>query len=371
MTILRSNFQGGTLTADLSSSATTHTMAGWASLPVVTSPDILKVTLGSEIPALGGNPELVYVTAHTAASTTVTLGRGAEGTAARAHNAATGESWRHAMTAADLGTIATTSDRIWMSVGERSQSWDMPVAGNKFYVLSGETTPSGSNNNSAIAGHRVAQASSDAGTNETAVYGVLWFKSPAGHSGTAHASVLGNVYTTTGMSGVVANMMGVRGRGYHGGGSPTQVTGTVTTMASLNAGTCIKDGLNYGGFDLSANPLAGEVVTCYGLLVEQQGIGTNNFGIGVLGKQPSYIAGALLLQDAYVAPTTISGNPVSLTIAGGLTGVTPAATSGVVEIKNATAVPSTNPSGGGFLYTEAGALKYRGSLGTITTIAAA
>ena len=41
----------------------------------------------------------------------------------------------------------------------------------------------------------------------------------------------------------------------------------------------------------------------------------------------------------------------------------------VVGIANATTVPTTNPSGGGVLYVEAGALKYRGSSGTITTIA--
>ncbi len=43
----------------------------------------------------------------------------------------------------------------------------------------------------------------------------------------------------------------------------------------------------------------------------------------------------------------------------------------VLFIANATAVPSANPSGGGILYVEAGALKYRGSSGTITTIAPA
>jgi hypothetical protein len=42
---------------------------------------------------------------------------------------------------------------------------------------------------------------------------------------------------------------------------------------------------------------------------------------------------------------------------------------GVVAIANAGTVPSTNPTGGGVLYVEAGALKYRGSSGTITTIA--
>jgi hypothetical protein len=34
-------------------------------------------------------------------------------------------------------------------------------------------------------------------------------------------------------------------------------------------------------------------------------------------------------------------------------------------------VPNADPSGGGVLYVEAGALKYRGSSGTITTIAPA
>jgi hypothetical protein len=42
---------------------------------------------------------------------------------------------------------------------------------------------------------------------------------------------------------------------------------------------------------------------------------------------------------------------------------------GVLGIGNADTVPSTNPSGGGVLYVEGGALKYRGSSGTVTTIA--
>ena len=41
----------------------------------------------------------------------------------------------------------------------------------------------------------------------------------------------------------------------------------------------------------------------------------------------------------------------------------------VVGLANATTVPASNPTGGGVLYVEAGALKYRGSSGTVTTIA--
>ncbi len=44
---------------------------------------------------------------------------------------------------------------------------------------------------------------------------------------------------------------------------------------------------------------------------------------------------------------------------------------GVTFIANANTVPTSDPSGGGILYTESGALKFRGSSGTITTIAAA
>jgi hypothetical protein len=44
---------------------------------------------------------------------------------------------------------------------------------------------------------------------------------------------------------------------------------------------------------------------------------------------------------------------------------------GVVFIANAGTVPSSNPTGGGILYVESGALKYRGSSGTITTLGAA
>jgi hypothetical protein len=46
-------------------------------------------------------------------------------------------------------------------------------------------------------------------------------------------------------------------------------------------------------------------------------------------------------------------------------------TNAVWFLGNAVAVPGSNPSGGGNLYVEAGALKYRGSAGTVTTLGAA
>lgn len=43
----------------------------------------------------------------------------------------------------------------------------------------------------------------------------------------------------------------------------------------------------------------------------------------------------------------------------------------VLALANAGTNPSTNPTGGGIVYVDAGALKYRGSSGTVTTLAAA
>ena len=68
-------------------------------------------------------------------------------------------------------------------------------------------------------------------------------------------------------------------------------------------------------------------------------------------------AGNILVTDAKATNVLVNG----ATDKGGGTGVE--------AIKNATTVPTTNPTGGGVLYSEGGALKWRGSSGTVTTIA--
>jgi hypothetical protein len=52
----------------------------------------------------------------------------------------------------------------------------------------------------------------------------------------------------------------------------------------------------------------------------------------------------------------------------GINGLSSGGGAGVVFVANATTMPTTNPTGGGILYVEAGALKYRGSSGTVTTL---
>lgn len=97
MSRLRRDFQAGTLTAGTTDSATTITSAAFAGLPEVVSPDYLIIVLDPT--AVAGEPETVKVTAHTAASTTVTVSRGEDDTTQRAH--LTGTIWRHGPVASD------------------------------------------------------------------------------------------------------------------------------------------------------------------------------------------------------------------------------------------------------------------------------
>lgn len=97
----------------------------------------------------------------------------------------------------------------------------------------------------------------------------------------------------------------------------------------------------------------------------------NNKGIAVLNSTGSGTPRtiAILNSSNYVVlghashDTTITGTNVGLlgnaSVGGG---------SKVVFVANATSVPTSNPTGGGILYVEAGALKYRGSGGTVTTL---
>lgn len=71
----------------------------------------------------------------------------------------------------------------------------------------------------------------------------------------------------------------------------------------------------------------------------------------------------------------IDGNGIGLTVYGagniGIGGNSFGNGVGVVYVANRNTAPTANPSGGGVLYVESGALKYRGSGGTVTTVAAA
>lgn len=69
------------------------------------------------------------------------------------------------------------------------------------------------------------------------------------------------------------------------------------------------------------------------------------------------------------ANPAVTINPGDVTLSVGDVGL--GGGKGVLGLVNRIVAPATNPAGGGVLYVEAGALKYRGSSGTVTTIAPA
>ncbi len=102
MARLRSNFQRGSLSSNVTNVATSLPSTEFSALPVVASPDYLEIVLDPD--AVHGNPEIVKVTAHTSSATSVTAVRGQEGTSARSHNSST--TWRHVPTVVDWAPIA-------------------------------------------------------------------------------------------------------------------------------------------------------------------------------------------------------------------------------------------------------------------------
>ncbi len=92
------NFLGGTLDSAHTNVTTTLTSAALAAMVAVVADDYMKVVLDPD--GLDGEPEIVYVSAHTASATTATIVRGQEGTTGRAHRQDV--PWVHAVTADDV-----------------------------------------------------------------------------------------------------------------------------------------------------------------------------------------------------------------------------------------------------------------------------
>ncbi len=102
MARIRVDFASGRLSAgSVSAVVTTLSSTQFAILPVVTSPDILPISLDPD--AVYGTPEIVWVTAHSSSATSMTVLRGQEGTTARIHNASSvQEAWRCSPTVIDF-----------------------------------------------------------------------------------------------------------------------------------------------------------------------------------------------------------------------------------------------------------------------------
>ena len=116
----------GRLFTGITSGDTTIVSDGFADLPVVVSPDYLMLALDPTQAA--GDVEIVKVTAHTSASTSVTVERAQEteygGSSARSHSSDT--LWYHVITPGDLTGVVVVADqteREALSVSEGTIVW--------------------------------------------------------------------------------------------------------------------------------------------------------------------------------------------------------------------------------------------------------
>ena len=165
---------------------------------------------------------------------------------------------------------------------------------------------------------------------------------------------------------------------------------TVTQMESLRVAAPVrKDGAT-----------AGTATNVYGLFVEQVSSaavgatgsafslfvagGTSRFGgtIDVTDQVRNAGSNDLQLFAGFVSgdggrlllAKTANGNHVAATPRFSVGSAFPnwsTAAGACMFVANITTVPGGSPVGGGFLYVDAGALKYKGSSGTVTTLAAA
>jgi hypothetical protein len=110
---VRTGFLGGLIEDNpLTSGATTVTSAALATMPVIGSTQHMAVVLDPD--GMAGAPEVVYVTAHSAAATTATIARGQEGTTARQHDRDI--LWVHSVTVKDYDGAAGGSGLIGRTV---------------------------------------------------------------------------------------------------------------------------------------------------------------------------------------------------------------------------------------------------------------
>lgn len=105
--IRRNNIGGVTTDNPLSNVATTINSPGFVDLPTVDATSHLILVLDPL--ELAGPAEIVRVTAHTAAASSCTIVRGAEGSAARTHTA--GTTWYHGAVASDTTEVLTSGTR--------------------------------------------------------------------------------------------------------------------------------------------------------------------------------------------------------------------------------------------------------------------
>ena len=289
-----------------------------------------------------------------------------------------------------VGTAVIVSNLATATVGTAGYA---TVAGSAAYATASGTAAYGTLSGTAVYATNAGTAVY-ATTSGTAVYATT--------SGTA-------VFATT--AGSAANALtlgdGLTGTSYNGSAAVTAAVGTaiprLTASQTFTGTQTLTAGA--GGTAVVFNASTGNSTAMFqikdlggSIVVQINDAGTIQFGGSTL---PSLLSGAngraqIITTSATIVPLTvraaasqtantttwqnssqttiaaITSNGSFATIQDAQFGATTFALGGgskVIGIANATTVPSTNPTGGGVLYAEGGALKWRGSGGTITTIA--
>lgn len=105
------NFISGTLSAGITSSDTTLSSTGLASMMAIANPDTLTIVLDPL--GVDGAPEIVHVTAHSGGASAATVLRAREGTTARSHNQNT--AWVATVTDTDFERLDTIEANGWVT----------------------------------------------------------------------------------------------------------------------------------------------------------------------------------------------------------------------------------------------------------------
>lgn len=164
------------------------------------------------------------------------------------------------------------------------------------------------------------------------------------------AAQSGNLQEWQDSAAVVKASTSVTGVGFFGGAVTTpqiaDTAGTGPTIALSTSSISVINRTTVGNIPLIVKGMAAQS----GDLQQWQ-----NSAAVILGRL-DVTGSAIFKSSLYVGTvTSLGGNTVGTQL----------------QIANVTTASTTNPTGGGILYTEAGALKYRGSSGTVTVIAAA
>lgn len=190
-------------------------------------------------------------------------------------------------------------------------------------------------------------------------------------SGATSSIAIGRQASTLGATGAMAFGQGATNtvNNWCLFGSRTFPISTIRFGASLNdaTGDVVYTFQTADVFGGAGNNLAGNT------LIIAAGVGTGNNANGTnrgLDFQVGIVGAAGSTQQAYTSALAIRHSDLNIALWGGLA-ATFGGGAGVLFVKNATTAPTSNPTGGGILYSVAGALTWRGSAGTVTTLAAA